>query len=150
MIRGILAGAAIVGTLDIVEVIIFYAFRGVQPIRVLQGVAAGLLGRDAFRGGWPVALLGLTLHFTIAFAVVAIYHVASARLPLLTRHPLIIGAAYGLAVFAVMRYVVVPMSAAGGGSNRSWPTLVNVLFAHIACVGIPTALTARRTSVRTD
>lgn len=149
MLRGILAGTFIVGTLDIVEVIIFYALRGVQPIRILQGVAAGLLGRDAFRGGWPVALLGLALHFTIAFAVVTIYHAASAKAPFLTRHPLIAGTVYGLAVFAVMTYVVVPLSAAGP-ANRSWPIVANLLFAHIFCVGIPAALTARSANLRTD
>jgi len=150
--RRVLIGTLIVGVLDITEVIVFYAFRGVEPARVLQGVAAGLLGRSAFRGGWPVALLGLAIHFTIALVVVTIYHagvrqLAAARaagslLPAMTRHPLIAGALYGLAVYAVMNYIVLPLSATGPPS-RSWPIVANLLFAHIVCVGIPTALTAR-------
>ncbi|MGZ8867385.1 MAG: hypothetical protein ACXW2P_03500 [Thermoanaerobaculia bacterium] len=142
MLRSILTGTVIVGILEIGEVIAFYALRGVQPIRILQGVAAGLDGRESFRGGWETALIGLAIHFTIALVVVTIYHLAAAKAPFLSSQPYIYGALYGVAVFAVMSYLVVPMSAAGP-PNRSWPIIANLLFVHVFCVGIPAALTAR-------
>jgi hypothetical protein len=157
MARGVLLGTLIVGVLDITEVIMFYAFRGVEPERVLQGVAAGLLGRSAFRGGWSVALLGLAIHFAIALVVVTIYHagvrqLAAARaagssLPAMIRHPWIGGALYGLAVYTVMNFIVLPLSAAGPPS-RSWPIVANLLFAHVVCVGIPAAMTVRLSAPR--
>ena len=71
MWRNVALGTIIVGLLDIAEVIVFYTFRGVKPIRILQSVAAGVTGRDrAFSGGTETAALGLFLHFCIAFVVV--------------------------------------------------------------------------------
>jgi len=53
------------------------------------------------------------------------------------------GAAYGLLLYGVMNYVVVPLSAAGAGSkNPLWITLS--IAAHVLLIGIPIALLARR------
>jgi uncharacterized membrane protein YagU involved in acid resistance len=138
--RPILLGTLVVGALDIAEVILFYAFRDVKPIRILQSVATGLLGRDAFKGGIPTAILGLALHFFIAFVVVTVYYLASRRLEVLRRHPAIAGAIYGLLVYAFMNFAVLPLSAAGPPNFSSWPAVANGLFAHVFCVGIPAAV----------
>ncbi|HEX8152794.1 MAG TPA: hypothetical protein VF698_06710 [Thermoanaerobaculia bacterium] len=142
MFRRIAIGTLLAASLDILEVIVFYAMRGVAAPRVLQGVAAGVLGRESFSRGATSALLGLAIHFFIAFVVVTIYHLASRRIATLTRHPLLCGAAYGLLVFAVMTYVVVPMSASGGGAPKNPLVLANLLFAHIVCVGMATGWSA--------
>ncbi len=143
MWRNVALGTIIVGFLDIAEVIVFYAFRGVKPIRILQSVAAGLTGRDrAFSGGTETAVLGLFFHFFIAFVVVLIYHLAARRIRALSEHPFVMGTLYGLAVYLVMNFVIVPMSAAGQTGRGTWPVMANVIFAHVACVGIPTALLA--------
>ena len=141
MKRAILFGTLLAGTLDIVEVIVFYALRGVAPMRVLQGVARGLIGKAATSGGWGTALLGLAIHFCIAFVVVTIYVLASRKWPAL--RSLALGALYGLVVFAVMTYVVLPFTASGPSFPKG-VTLANLLFAHVFCVGIPCALAARR------
>ena len=149
MWRNIALGTVIVGALDITEVMLFYAFyRGVAPTRILQGVAAGLIGRGkALEGGIATALLGLAIHFCIAFVVVAIYHFAARRLHVLAERPLLMGVLYGLAVWAAMSYVVLPMTATGGGGRAAaWPVTLNVILAHVFCVGIPAALTARYSS----
>lgn len=143
VLRPILAGTAIVGALDILEVIAFYAVRsGVPPTRVLQGVAAGFLGRASFQGGTRTALIGLAIHFFIAFCVVAVYLLAARRIAFLTEHPILAGALYGLGVWTFMSYVVLPLSAIGHPPNVP-SVIANGLFAHIFCVGIPTGLTAR-------
>lgn len=49
--RALLVGTLAVGVLDILDAIVFFALRGAQPIRILQSIAAGLLGRAAFAGG---------------------------------------------------------------------------------------------------
>src|ERR1700756_1467286 len=65
---GILWGGLIAGTMDITAAVLTYKIRNnVPPIRILQSVASGLLGKDAFTGGAPTAALGLFLHFVIAF-----------------------------------------------------------------------------------
>ena len=140
--RQLALAALVVGTLDIAEVTLFYWLRDVAPIRVVQGVAVGLLGRASFQGGIRTALLGLALHFFIATVVVCVYHFASRRIAVLRRAPIVMGVLYGLAVWAVMNAVVVPLSAAGP-PKFLLPVVLNGLFAHVFCVGIPTALLAR-------
>jgi len=144
--RAILLGGLTVGALDILDAIVFWAFRGVGPQRILQSVAAGLLGRDAaVAGGWPTALLGLGLHFVIATGVVATYYLVSRGLPLLVRYPVICGLLYGIVVFYMMQLVVLPLSATSGKAGL--PTgapLINGLLIHALGVGLPAALFTAR------
>lgn len=139
--RAVVIGGLVVGALDIGEVIVFHAMRGVPPARVLQSVASGLLGMGAYRGGVPTALLGLALHFAIAFTVVGTYQQASRALPALARAPLGWGALYGLAVYGVMTYVVVPLSAALVGQATP-ATTINGILIHVLGIGIPSAVFA--------
>lgn len=148
MWRKIAIGTAIVGALDILEVMLFYAFyRNVAPTRVLQGVAAGLIGRgEAVEGGIATATLGLAIHFCIAFVVVLLYHLAARRWRMLAERPVVLGALYGLMVWTAMTFAVLPLTATGGGRRGAWPVTLNVILAHVFCVGIPAALTARYSS----
>lgn len=140
--RALLYGTLVVGALDILEVMVFAGMRGVPPIRILQGIASGLLGRDAYGGGVPAAALGALLQFFIAFVVVAVYQLASRRASVLARAPLRCGAIYGVLVYAVMNLIVVPASAAAIGTPTA-AGVVNGLLIHALGVGIPSALFAR-------
>ena len=144
--RALLLGGLTVGALDGLDALVFFGLRGVSPLRLFQGIASGLLGRSAFEGGMATAVLGLMIHFFIAFAVVATYHAAARRLPLLTRHPWLFGPLYGLLVYAVMNYIVIPLSAIGARSP-STAVLLNGLLIHAVGVGLPAALSARAARV---
>ena len=50
------------GTLDISAALVVYRYFGRPPMRLLQGIAAGVLGSRSFQGGLPTALLGLFCH----------------------------------------------------------------------------------------
>ena len=63
------------------------------------------------------AALGLALHFLIAITTAVVYYLVALRWPLLWRQPVLSGAIYGLLVYGVMNYIVLPMSAAGSGSK---------------------------------
>jgi hypothetical protein len=139
----LLIGTLAVGILDILDAFVFFGMRGAPPIRILQSIAAGVLGRSSFRGGWATAALGLALHFFIAFVVVLVFMAASRRLGLLTRHPVAAGLVYGVAVYLVMTFVVVPASAAGGGGPPAWAVAVNGVLIHMFGVGLPASLAAR-------
>jgi hypothetical protein len=145
-LRTILLGGLTVGVLDILDAIIFFGFRGVGAERILQAIAAGLLGRDAaVAGGLKTALLGLLLHFIIASGVVATYYLVSGALRFLVRYPVICGPLYGVVVFFVMQLVVLPLSATSG--SKLLPTgvvLVNGLLIHALGVGLPSALFTAR------
>ncbi|HYC72096.1 MAG TPA: hypothetical protein VEB66_12860 [Opitutaceae bacterium] len=143
--RAILWAGLLCGLLDIGFVIAYYGTTaGAPPTRILQSVAAGLLGRQAATaGGVPTAALGLFLHFVISFGAAAVFYLASRRVRFLTRHALAAGVLYGAAVWLFMQLVVLPLSAvppARFPPPAPWP----VIIAHLTCVGPPIALAVRR------
>lgn len=136
-------GGLAVGVLDALDATIFNGLRGVSAARVWQYVASGVLGRASFGGGLKTAALGLSLHFLIAFILAGIYYGASLYLPALLRRALMWGLIYGVAVYFVMSYVVLPLSAAPPLSFSLAPFL-NGVIGHALLVGLPIALIARR------
>ncbi|MGH8186076.1 MAG: hypothetical protein ACREUC_05910 [Steroidobacteraceae bacterium] len=143
--RTILLGTLVAGTMDILAAIISWGLRGVSAERVLQGVATGVLGSEARNGGTWSAALGLLLHYLIMIGIVAVFYAASRKLPFLTRRWLLAGIAYGIAVYIVMSFVVVPLSASPGGfAVPPLPRLIQGVLIHIACVGVPIAFITSR------
>jgi len=140
----VLLGGVVAGTLDITYACIFWGLkRGVPATRIFQSVAAGLLGSASFRGGAATALLGLLLHFLIATAMSLAYFLVARRWALLWERPFLCGAGYGLLLYAVMNYVVVPLSAAGPQSKDPLWIWLSVAV-HALLIGVPIALLTRR------
>ena len=142
--RFVLVGGLVAGVLDILYACVFWGVRrGVPARRIFQSVAAGVLGKATFDGGWNSAALGLALHFFIAISMAVAYYLVARRWALLWRQPWLCGAVYGVFLYAFMNYVVVPLSRAGsGGKDVLWITLT--VLVHMVLVGIPCALFARR------
>jgi hypothetical protein len=146
--RAILWGGLICGVLDITAAFLVYGMFGAQPIPLLQGIAAGLLGPRAFDGGLATAALGLLCHFVIALSAATVYYGISRVLPFVLQYAIAVGALYGVIVYFFMNRVVVPLSAA-----RKFPFSLKMMIIgvtiHIFCVGLPIAIVARRFSTRT-
>lgn len=130
------------GALDILGA--FVVYRQSPPAAILRSVAAGLTGSRP--GGAGLAAAGLALHFVIAFGAAAVFVMASRRWPALLRRPWLTGPLYGLAVFLVMQYVVIPLSAIGRFPGPWTATTLQVIALHLFVVGLPIALAARRWS----
>ena len=140
----VILGGLIAGTLDILFAMTFWAVKAnVPPSRILQSVAAGLLGRASFAGGTLTAALGLLLHFGIAISMAFAYYLVARRWPDLYRRPWFYGPAYGLALYGIMNFVVVPLSAASPGSQDPLWVGLSVLV-HMLLIGLPIALFSRR------
>jgi uncharacterized membrane protein YagU involved in acid resistance len=134
----------VAGTLDIVYACVFWALKADVPVqRILQSVAAGLLGKASFQGGAETAALGLGLHYFIATSMSVVYYLVARRWALLWQRALRYGGAYGLLLYVIMNYVVLPLSAAGPSSKNALWIVLSVLV-HICLIGIPIALFARR------
>jgi hypothetical protein len=140
----VIAGATLlVGILDLSDAFIFYALRGVPPVRILQGIASGISGRPALAMGNRSALIGLICHFFIAFCATSVFLLAARWLPLAQR-PWLYGTLFGVALYCVMNYIVLPLSKIG---LRPMPPLIpfiNGVAALVFCIGIPLAFIARR------
>jgi hypothetical protein len=115
-------------------------------MRLLQGIAAGLLGPRSFEGGNTTALLGLFCHFFIAFCAATAYFTATRWFTFLLEHVAASGVLYGVAVYFFMNRVVVPLSE-GIKLPFSFKMMVIGVVIHILCVGLPIAIIVRRFSV---
>ena len=142
--RAILTAGLVVGVLDISSAFVIWWQRGVGARRGLQGIAAGLLGAKSFDGGMVTASLGLGLHFFVALVVVSIFYLASRKIEFLTIHPVVSGVLYGIGVYIVMYWFVLPM-AFPTFRHRVGNELLAIAI-HISLIGLPCALIVRRNS----
>jgi hypothetical protein len=83
--------------------------RGV--VVILHSIAGGLTGRAAMEGGTQTAIVGFVLQETMGVLIAAVYYLVAKRLPKLAQRWVICGLIFGIAVFLVMNYVVLPLSA---------------------------------------
>jgi hypothetical protein len=141
--RTVVVGGIVAGLLDITFAIVQWTLAGSTPARVLQGIASGLLGRASYQGGWKTAALGLALHLFIATTASVVYYGASRPLRALTRQPFVFGPLYGIAVYFFMQLVVLPLSEIPWKPHFTPTGILLGFAAHIFCIGIPIALTAR-------
>ena len=150
ILRPILVGGLIAGTFDITYACIFFGIRNhVRPTRILQSVARGALGQQAFEGGLKTAALGLLFHFLIALTAAAIYVFASRALRFMITHAVACGILYGLCVYLFMYGIVMRVSAIHSTTLPwvyPWKVLIPNLLIHMLGIGLPIALVARRYS----
>ena len=146
--RAILTAGLVVGVLDISSAFVIWCQRGVGAQRGLQGIAAGLLGGNSFDGGLVTAGLGLALHFFVAFVVVSIFYLVSRKIEFLTIHPIVSGVLYGIGVFIVMFWLVLP-TVFSTFRHRLFNELLQLAI-HICLIGLPCALIVRRFSQQTQ
>jgi hypothetical protein len=108
ILLAILIGGLVAGTIDIGAAALI---NRVDPLLICRFIARGLIGKAALKGGAPATALGVGLQWLMSIIIAAVYGVASGRFPVLTRQWLAWGLAYGVIVFFVMNYIVVPLSA---------------------------------------
>ena len=132
------------GLLDAIYATVLWGFiLGDNPAAVWQSVAAGLLGKASYDGGPATAFLGLALHLCVAFVMALVYVRAARHLPVLLQRPVLMGALYGLVLYTVMNFVVVPLSAIGFHAP-SLKGAIRALIPHVLFVGPAIALAAAR------
>jgi len=143
-LRAILPAWLVVGVLDISSAIVIWYQRGTGLRRGLQGIGAGILGPKSLEGGIATALLGLAIHFFIAFVVVSIFYLASRKIGFLLKQPLVSGELYGILVYLFMYWVVLPTVFPKFRHRIGNDTLAIAI--HISLIGLPTAFIISRYS----
>lgn len=142
-LAAILGGGLTAALLDIVYAFVAFGLRGVSPVRILQSIASGVLGKAAYQGGAGAAALGALLHVGIALVMAAIYVEASRVIPALNRRPWLWGPLYGIGCYLVMNYVVLLLRF-GPKPAPAIEVLAGGLAIHMFGVGLPIALFAAR------
>lgn len=136
----ILVGGLVAGTLDIGAAALI---NMIDPRTILRFIAGGVLGKAALQGGAAAAWLGLFLQWGMSLAIAAIFVFAALRLRWLTARPVLAGLAYGVVVFVVMNYVVMPLSAWHRVNHFTPASLLWNLLAMLA-YGLIIAICTRR------
>ena len=139
MLKPIAIATLLAGTLDILSAFVFSG--GVAPI--LRTVASGPLGNEIAEGpaGAP---LGLLVHFAIMTVMVTVYVLASRRIPALNRNWAIVGLLYGVALWIVMYWIVMPLRWESYRTPSEAIPIAKQLFSHCLLVGLPIAWVASR------
>src|SRR5277367_4073974 len=107
LFAAILLGGFVAGMIDIGSACLI---NGLGPVVILHAIASGALGKASYAGGLGTVGLGLLLQWAMSLVIAAIFVFAARLLPLLSRLWLAAGLAYGVAIFVVMSFVVVPLS----------------------------------------
>jgi hypothetical protein len=145
IIWALLVGGTIAGSLDILFAMSWAGYNGMAPAHLLQVVASGALGNDAFSGGAATAALGLAFHFSLSYLWAGIFLVAAWRVPVLLVRPVVSGIVFGVAVFFTMRLVVLPLSAFPFPVTFKLLGASLDLLSHMLLFGVPIAVSARKT-----
>ena len=138
LIRAWLVTAITDGLFSSILVSVFY---GSTVMRLWQGVASVLLGKDALEGGTSTALVGILMHFSVAFTWSAVFlflwlRSTSIRNTVASASGVIkVAALYGPFIWMVMSFIVIP-------SFTHRPPTINYrwwvqLIGHIPFVAIP-------------
>jgi hypothetical protein len=126
--RMVIAGV-VAGTLDIGAACLI---NHVGPIIICQAIARGVLGKASFDEGLASAAFGLMLQWLMSVLIAACCFFAARRLPrALKGRWAVTGLLFGLVIFLVMNYVVVPLSAVGHVPHFETPKLIENLIAML-------------------
>lgn len=140
----IVYGGLAVGVMDGLAACINSGIKGATPDMVFHYIASATLGRDAsYNGGIPTILLGVLMHFCVAFGAATGFYALSRIIPAVLKYPFITGPLYGVFVYFFMGWLLVPMTAAPK-LPFTVTGMVTGIVIHMICVGSPPAFIARR------
>jgi uncharacterized membrane protein YagU involved in acid resistance len=119
-------------------VVVYWIFKGLNPLQVLQYIASGIFGPQVINGSFFYVIVGLVLHFAIAFAFAIAYYLAFPFIRSFAKNTYVNGLLYGAFIWVFMNYLVLPNS----NIPHSPKDIVSVLeiIWHMALVGLPIAI----------
>jgi len=143
LIRAALIAGIAAAVIEMIFVLPIQASLHHSPMIVFQSIASGVSGTAAYRGCMGSALAGVGWHVLISLVSAACYVAAATRLPFLYARPLIGGVLCGVIAYAVMNWIVIPLSALGyAPTTDPWMMLLSFSI-HLFGFGIPIAYVAR-------
>ena len=139
-IAAILIGGTIAATIDYSWAVSMYGWG------MARGIAAGLLGRDAFQGGTGTVLFGTALHFFIMYGMASVYFAASRQWIFMKQNWIVCGLLFGIVQFLVMNFVVLPLSALHVVKDIVRFNMLRDIIVNMFIIGLPIAYSVKRFS----
>lgn len=119
-------------------------FFNISPLLLFQWDGSNIVGASAYTGGWGSAALGFFFNFIVAIGWSTLFVVAYRAVPAVRREAAVSGLLFGILVWLVMSFIIVPMGRADHPSTH-FPALLNAIVAHTLFFGLPVALVVRNT-----
>ncbi|MDO3626392.1 hypothetical protein Q3A68_09335 [Mucilaginibacter sp. BT774] len=137
----ILQTCLLTGTLDALAAILI-SYK-IPPAIIFKFIASGWFGRQAMSGGTYMIVFGLIFHYLIAAFFTVILFLLYPRVVKILKSRYLVGIVYGLAIWGIMNYVVLPMTnIPKSHGHLELISLLKGIVALIVCIGLPVALIA--------
>lgn len=143
--KTILLAWLLVGTLDILSASANFLIQGgTNPVNILVYISSAIYGPAAREIGPPsMAILGLALHYLIAFIWTIIFFVLYPRIPAMAKNRVVTAVVYGFFMQIIMSQVVVKFSNTAKGPFNLTSFLINGMILVVA-IGLPLSFIAYR------
>jgi hypothetical protein len=136
----------VAGTADLMAAISSALIQsGKFPAKILHYIAGGALGLETtMKGGTEIAVLGLLIHFFLAFSYTLAFFLLYPRLKFLQKgNTILIGLLYGCLVGVFMTFIVLPLTALPESKFVLMKALQSWLILAVA-LGLPIAILAKQ------
>jgi uncharacterized membrane protein SirB2 len=140
VIAAILAGGFMAATFDFFAAMLIY---GGTASGVAHAIARGWFGMAVKTMPPIVDVIGIASHYAILLVAAAIFVLTSLRFPVLRSRAWITGPLFGVCIYIVMHFVIVPLSAVHAVNNPKGVQFVEEFAGHMFVIGLPIALWAR-------
>lgn len=135
-----LAGGFMAATFDFFAAMLIY---GGTASGVAHAVARGWYGAAVKTMPPIVDVVGMASHWGILIVAAAVFVFASLKFPVLRRRAWIAGPLFGVCIYVVMHFVIVPLSAVHAVNNPKGIQFIEEFAGHMFVIGLPIALWAR-------
>lgn len=139
--KAILRTGLLAGTSDILGAIFVYAviMGKTTAVQILQSIASGVFGKEAFTGGIQMAIYGLIFHYFIATTFATAYFWLFPQVSFLRNQKIVSGLLYGVVVWIVMNLGVLPLSNVSHAPLKLSSILISMGILML-CIGLPISL----------
>lgn len=148
LLRLSVIGGLIIGAIHLViqAWIVFILILKLAPSFTIgaQYIASGVIGNAAYTGGFATALLGVILEVVMTIIIAGIFIFSADRIPLLRKNVIVGSLLYGIGVFVVMNFVVLPLSAATVSAPPPMGLLIEIIVEHMLLIGLPLGILVQR------
>lgn len=147
-IGALLLGTLFAGIADLAGQIALAHLAGGSPESVLRSIASAVISPDQVADDRQLLIIGGATHFGIILAMMLVYLIAAARIPLVNSTPEISIFGYGLILGFLMTWVIVPLRWPDHAPGTTPVEIIGPLLRHIFLVAAPIAMVAKLTARR--
>ena len=140
-LKKILLAGLIAGSLDITAACLdAWLTFGTPPAAVLRGIAGGAIGKEQVTDEFQYLLLGLAIHFFIAYSYTFLFWFVYPGLKRLLKYDLFTGLVYGFFTWVSMRFIVLPVLSQVKFPPFNPVRALKAALILVAAIGIPLSL----------